>query len=160
MVEAETNDHNRHGKRLALNRIPESLQRKTVRVSKVMIVDHCHENLVQVQSLVNRTVDLLAMSVGRPVDSQIAGAAFPVDISEATVVRVPASQAPAAHGEPVRHTKSDPTYLPFIDNSERQFPSTGTFPSGSGLTHGVYPLSWAAPWLSRAESKRFLLTSS
>ena len=58
MVEAETNDHNRQGKRVALNRVPELLQRKTAPVPQVTIVDHCHENLVQVQSLVYRTVDL------------------------------------------------------------------------------------------------------
>ena len=50
---------------MALNRIPELLQRKTASVPKVTIVDHWHEILVQVQSLVNCTVDLLAMNVGR-----------------------------------------------------------------------------------------------
>ena len=59
MVEAETNDHNRHEKRVALNCVPESLPRKTAPVPKVTIFDHCHETLVQVQNLVNRTVDLL-----------------------------------------------------------------------------------------------------
>ena len=77
MVEAETNDHNRQGKRVALNRVPESLQRKTAPIPKVTIVGHCHENLVRVQSLVNHTVDLLAMNVGRPVDSQIAPPVIP-----------------------------------------------------------------------------------
>ena len=48
MIEAETNDHNRHGKRVALNRVPESLQRKTAPVQDVTIVDYCHGNLVQV----------------------------------------------------------------------------------------------------------------
>ena len=48
MVEAETNDHNRQGKRVALSRMPESLQRKTAPVPKVRIVDHCHENIVRV----------------------------------------------------------------------------------------------------------------
>ena len=133
------------GKRMALNRVPESLMQKTAPVQEVTIVDHCHGNLVQVQSLVNRTVDLLAMNVGRTVDSQIAPpaiqqgvsvvapvnrvltvdqlqqqvarAAFPVSVSEATSAHVPASQAPAAHTEPVRHTMSDPAYLPFINNS-------------------------------------------
>ena len=72
MIKAKTNDHNRQGKRVALNHILESLQRKTAPVPKVTIIDHCHENLVQVESLVNRTVDLLTMNVGRLADSQIA----------------------------------------------------------------------------------------
>ena len=48
MVEARINDHNRQGKRVALNRIPESLVQKTAHVQKVTIVDYCHGNLVQV----------------------------------------------------------------------------------------------------------------
>ena len=54
---------------MALNRVFESLMRKTAPVRKVTIVDHCHGNLVQVQSLVNNTVDILAMNVGRLVVS-------------------------------------------------------------------------------------------
>ena len=47
MVEAETNDHNTQGKRVALNRVHELLQQKTAPVPKVTIVDHCHVNLVR-----------------------------------------------------------------------------------------------------------------
>ena len=69
MIEADTHDHNRQRKHMALNRVPESLVRKTALVKKVAIVEYNHGNVVQVQSLVNRTVDLLAVNVGRPVDS-------------------------------------------------------------------------------------------
>ena len=48
MVEAETNDHNRQGKRVALNRKPESLVLETAPVQTVTFVDYCHGNLVQV----------------------------------------------------------------------------------------------------------------
>ena len=48
VIEAETNDHNRQGKRVALNRVLESLVRKTAPVQTVTIVDYCHGNLVQV----------------------------------------------------------------------------------------------------------------
>ena len=68
-----------------------------------------------------------ALTIGQ-LRRQVAGAAFPVSVSKATVVYVPANQAPAAHSEPVRHTKSDPAYLPFIDNSKRQFSINGYFP--------------------------------
>ena len=77
MIEAETNDHSRQGKRVALIRVPESLVRRTAPVPEVTIADYCHGNLVQVQSLVNRTVDLLAVSVGKPVDSQVAPRVIP-----------------------------------------------------------------------------------
>ena len=72
VIEAETGDHNRQGKLVALNRVPKSLVRKTAPVQTVTIVDYCHGNLVQVQSLVNRTVDLLSVNVCRQVDSQVA----------------------------------------------------------------------------------------
>ena len=116
---------------MALNSVPESFMRETAPALKVTIVDHCHRNLVQVQILVSRTNDLLALNAGRLVDShvappaipqgvsivalvkraltigqlqrQAAGAAFPVSVSKATVAHVPASQAPAAHSEQVRH---------------------------------------------------------
>ena len=77
MIVAKTNDHKRQGKRVALNRVPELLMRMTAPSQKVTIVDHCHGNLVQVQSLVDYTVDLLARNVGRIVDSQIAPAVLP-----------------------------------------------------------------------------------
>ena len=86
MVEAKINDHNRQGKRVVLNRVPESLMRKIAPVQKVTIVDYCHGNLVQVQSLVSRTVDLLAMNVGRPVDSQIAPRVIPQGLSIVALV--------------------------------------------------------------------------
>ena len=57
-----------------------------------------------------------ALTVGQ-LQRQVAGAVFPVDISEATVAHIPANHVPATQSERVRHTKSDPTYLPFIDNS-------------------------------------------
>ena len=76
MIEVETKDHNRQGKRVALNRVPESLVKRAP-VRAVTIVDYCHGNLVQVQSLVNRTVNLLAVNVSRPVDSQVAPHVIP-----------------------------------------------------------------------------------
>ena len=90
--------------------------RKAAPVQKLTIVDYFHGSLVRVQSLVNRTVDLLVVNVGRPVDShvappvipqgvsivapinraltvdqlqrQVAGAAFPVNVSKATAAHV------------------------------------------------------------------------
>ena len=95
---------------------------------------------MQVRSLVNLTVDLMAVSIGRPVASQyappvipqgvsieapinraltagqlqrqVAGAAFIFSVSKATAAHVLACQTPAARSEPVL----DPVYLPFIDN--------------------------------------------
>ena len=152
MIEAETNDHNRQGKRISLNRVLEPLVRKPAPVRTVTIVVYCHGNLVQVKNLVNRTVDLLTVNVGKPVDSQVAppvipqgvsivapanraltvgqlrrqnaGDAFPVSVSKATAAHAPANRALATRSEPVRHTKSDPAYLPFIDNT-RGWPDPG-----------------------------------
>ena len=121
MIEVETNDHNRQGKHVALNHVPELLVQKTAPVQKATIVDYCHGNLVHVQSLVNRMVELLVVNVGRPVDSQVAPpvipqgvsivspikraltvgqlqrqvarAAFPVSVSKATAAHAPASHA-------------------------------------------------------------------
>ena len=132
---------------MALNRIPKLLVQQTTPVPEVTIADYSHGNLVQIHSLVNRTVDLLAVNVGRPIDSQVAppvipqqisivvpvneaptvgqlqrqvaGAVLPASVSKATAAHVPASQASAARIEPIRHTKSDPAYLPFIDNSQK-----------------------------------------
>ena len=123
---------------------------------------------MRVLNLVDRTVDLLAMSVGRPVDSQItppvlprgvsvvapvnrvltvghlqwqvAGAAFPESVSKATAVHVPASHASAAPSEPVQHTKSDPAYLPFIGNNQRQFSIKKYFPKWVLADTGCVPV--------------------
>ena len=67
---------------------------------------------VSIVALVKR-----ALTVGQ-LQRQVIGAAFPVPVSKATAAHIPASQAPATHSEPVRHTKSDPAYFPFIDNSQ------------------------------------------
>ena len=135
VIKAEANDHNRQGKRVALNRVPESLVRRTAPVPEVTIADYCHGNLVQVQSLVNRIVDLLAINVGRHVNSQVAppvipqgvstvvpanraltvgqlqrqvaGATSPRNDSKAAVAHAVASHVPTARCEPIRHTKSD-----------------------------------------------------
>ena len=65
VIEAETNDHNTQGKPVALNCAPKLLVQRAAPVPEVTIADYCHGNLVQVKSLVNRTVDLLAVNVGR-----------------------------------------------------------------------------------------------
>ena len=129
VVEAETNDHNRQGKCAALNCVRKLLVQEPAPVRTVTIVDYCHGNLVQVQSLVNRTVDLLAVNVGGLVDSQVAPPVIPqgvfivapanraltigklrqqveVDASPTIVSRTAsahalACQAPAARSEPV-----------------------------------------------------------
>ena len=77
MIKAKTNDHNRQGKRVALNRVHDSLVQETALVQTVTTVDLCHGNLVRVQSLLIRTVDLLAVNVCKPVDSQDAPPVIP-----------------------------------------------------------------------------------
>ena len=114
----------------------------------VTIVDECHGNLVQVHSIVNRTVDLLtvnanmlfdsqvappvkpqgvatvvpakrALTVGR-LQGQIAAATSPTNESRAmAVAHAVANHVQAAHSKPIQHTKSDPAYMPFIDNSQK-----------------------------------------
>ena len=116
--------------------------------------DYCHGNLVLVQSLVNRTVDVLAVNVGRPIDAQVAppvvpqgvppilpaqkaltvgqlhrqitGTSVPTTVSF-TMAGSTAVVTPmlAAKSEQVWHTKLDPAYPPFIDNNKRRFSITG-----------------------------------
>ena len=45
-----------------------------------------------------------------------------------------------ARSEPIRHTKSDPAYLPFIDNSQRQFSINGYFPEWVVADTGCAPV--------------------
>ena len=107
----------------------------------VTIVDQCHGNLVQVQSLVNRTVDKLAINVSIPINTpvappfvpqgvlsvepakrelivgqlqhQIAGAEVPAAAARAPIPTAATVHVQAAHSEPVRHTSTDLTYFPF-----------------------------------------------
>ena len=164
---------------MALNRIPESLVRKIAPVQKVTIVDYCNGNLVQVESLVNRTVDLLAVNVGRPVDSQVA----PPVILQGVLIVGPVNRALTVGQFPLAFPRQLPPTFPRVRRQRRavslsdirsrsrhichlsitasdNIPSTGIFPNGYWLTRSVFPLSWAAPWRSCVESKRFLQTSS
>ena len=52
----ETVHHNRQGKRVALNRMPESLARMRAAPTSLTVVDGCHSSLVQIQGLVDKTV--------------------------------------------------------------------------------------------------------
>ena len=125
MIEAETNDHNRQGQHVVLNRFLKSLMRKAALVQKVTIVDHCHGNLVQVQGLVNRTVDLLAMNVGRPVDSQIA----PPVIPQGVTIVAPVNRALTV-GQSQRHFAG--AVSPTSVSKETAVVCQLTFPVGAG----------------------------
>ena len=63
------------------------MTRLTVGQPEVTRADYSHGNLVQVQSLVKRTVDLLVVNVGRPVDSQVAPQVIPQEVSIIALVK-------------------------------------------------------------------------
>ena len=130
--------------------MPVSLAHKHDPLRVVTVVDKCHSNLEKVQILVHRTVDMHAVNVCRQINGlarmqeeqptvtpmvpalravtvghlnhRITEAEEPTLVAQSKVARTLAvTLVQASRSEALRNPKSDLYYLPFIDNSLRQF---------------------------------------